>query len=85
MCRAGLASSSKTSPQRAVPTIAAKIQNHPLAFEESFSQKDTRLSYRERGYAIATVDAGSGVIAYASVTDNITNHPTTIVMSRLAP
>ena len=35
-----------------------------------------------RGWAKVTVDSGSGVIAYASVVDNITNDPTTVVMLR---
>ncbi len=35
-----------------------------------------------RGYAKVTVTAGSGVVAHASVVDNLTNDPTTVVMSR---
>ena len=34
----------------------------------------------DRGYAKVTVTAGAGVIASASVIDNITNDPTTIPM-----
>ncbi|MGV8041263.1 MAG: hypothetical protein AB2L07_14740 [Thermoanaerobaculaceae bacterium] len=36
----------------------------------------------QRGWAKVTVTAGSGVYAYASVIDNITNDPTTIPMQR---
>ena len=35
-----------------------------------------------RGYARITVTAGSGVLGFASVIDNLTNDPTTIEMSR---
>ncbi|MBZ5588758.1 MAG: hypothetical protein LAO05_09345 [Acidobacteriia bacterium] len=35
----------------------------------------------DRGYAKVTVQAGSGVFAFASVTDNITNDPTTVTMA----
>ena len=34
----------------------------------------------DRGYAMITVQAGSGVFAFASVIDNITNDPTTVAM-----
>ena len=34
------------------------------------------------GYAKVTVTAGAGVVALASVVDNITNDPTTIAMQR---
>jgi hypothetical protein len=36
----------------------------------------------DRGYAKVTVQAGSGVFAFASVIDNITNDPTTVAMQR---
>lgn len=36
----------------------------------------------QRGYAKVTVIAGAGVVALASVVDNITNDPTTITMQR---
>jgi hypothetical protein len=36
----------------------------------------------DRGYAKVTVTSGSGVVAFASVVDNITNDPTTITMQR---
>ncbi len=36
----------------------------------------------DRGYAKVTVLSGSGIIAYASVADNSSNDPTTIVMQR---
>ena len=35
-----------------------------------------------RGYAKVLVTTGSGVVAFASVADNITNDPTTITMVR---
>ena len=35
-----------------------------------------------KGYARVTVTAGSGVICYASVVDNLTNDPTTVPMLR---
>ena len=36
----------------------------------------------DRGYAKVTITAGSGVIASASVIDNVTNDPTTVQMCR---
>jgi hypothetical protein len=36
----------------------------------------------DRGYAKVTVTSGTGVFAFASVVDNITNDPTTITMQR---
>ena len=36
----------------------------------------------DRGYAKVTVTSGSGVVAFASVVDNVTNDPTTITMQR---
>ena len=36
----------------------------------------------DRGYAKVTVESGSGVFAFASVVDNITNDPTTVAMQR---
>ena len=36
----------------------------------------------DRGYARVTVQAGSGVFAFASVIDNVTNDPTTVAMQR---
>jgi hypothetical protein len=36
----------------------------------------------DRGYAKITVQSGSGVFAFASVIDNITNDPTTVTMQR---
>jgi hypothetical protein len=36
----------------------------------------------DRGYAKITVQTGSGVFAFASVIDNITNDPTTVAMQR---
>jgi hypothetical protein len=36
----------------------------------------------DRGYAKVTVTSGTGVVAFASVVDNITNDPTTITMQR---
>ena len=36
----------------------------------------------DRGYATITVQTGSGVFAFASVIDNITNDPTTVSMQR---
>jgi len=36
----------------------------------------------DRGYAKVTVTSGTGVFAFASVVDNITNDPTTIAMQR---
>jgi hypothetical protein len=36
----------------------------------------------DRGYAKITAQSGSGVFAFASVVDNITNDPTTVVMQR---
>ncbi|MFI5143729.1 MAG: hypothetical protein ACHQHM_06860, partial [Thermoanaerobaculales bacterium] len=40
------------------------------------------LAALDRGYAKVTVTAGAGVIATASVIDNVTNDPTTITMVR---
>jgi hypothetical protein len=39
-------------------------------------------SSMDRGWAKVTVTSGSGVAAFASVIDNITNDPTTVVMHR---
>jgi hypothetical protein len=36
----------------------------------------------DRGYAKVTVQVGSGVFAFASVVDNLTNDPTTVTMQR---
>jgi hypothetical protein len=36
----------------------------------------------DRGYARITVQSGSGVFAFASVVDNLTNDPTTVTMQR---
>ena len=36
----------------------------------------------DRGYAKITVQSGSGVFAFASVVDNLTNDPTTVTMQR---
>jgi flagellar basal body rod protein FlgF len=36
----------------------------------------------DRGYAKVTVTSGAGVVAFASVVDNITNDPTTVTMQR---
>jgi hypothetical protein len=36
----------------------------------------------DRGYAKVTVQSGSGVFAFASVVDNLTNDPTTVAMQR---
>ncbi len=36
----------------------------------------------DRGYARVTVQTGSGVFAFASVIDNVTNDPTTVAMQR---
>ena len=36
----------------------------------------------DRGYARITVQSGSGVVAIASVVDNLTNDPTTVTMQR---
>jgi hypothetical protein len=36
----------------------------------------------DRGYARITVQSGSGVYAFASVIDNVTNDPTTVTMQR---
>ncbi len=36
----------------------------------------------DRGYAKVTIQSGSGVFAFASVMDNLTNDPTTVIMQR---
>ena len=36
----------------------------------------------DRGYARVTVQTGTGVFAFASVIDNLTNDPTTVAMQR---
>jgi PKD repeat protein len=40
------------------------------------------LTTMTRGYAKITVGSGSGVVAFASVVDNLTNDPTTVTMSK---
>ena len=52
-----------------------KQENQPF-------KKRAGLTNMQRGWAKITVTAGSGVYAYASVIDNITNDPTTIPMQR---
>ncbi len=42
----------------------------------------TQLAALDQGYAKVTVTSGSGIIATASVIDNITNDPTTIMMEQ---
>ncbi|MCU0291058.1 MAG: hypothetical protein MUF10_03585, partial [Thermoanaerobaculaceae bacterium] len=39
----------------------------------------------DRGYARITAQSGSGVLGFASVVDNITNDPTTVTLSTVAP
>ena len=43
-----------------------------------------RQSAMDRGYAMVTVGSGTGIVATASVIDNVTNDPTTIAMTTLA-
>ena len=52
-----------------------KQENRPLNIKAA----QTNLS---RGYAKVTVLSGSGIIAYASVVDNLTNDPTMMPMVR---
>ncbi|MEP0775986.1 MAG: SBBP repeat-containing protein [Acidobacteriota bacterium] len=48
-------------------------------FFNNASPQQTNMS---RGYAKITVLSGSGILAYASVIDNVTQDPTTVVMQR---
>jgi len=52
-----------------------KQENRPFAMKAGQANMS-------RGWAKVTVNSGSGVIAYASIVDNITNDPTTVVMIR---
>ncbi|HVN33325.1 MAG TPA: DUF4397 domain-containing protein [Thermoanaerobaculaceae bacterium] len=45
-------------------------------------EKKAGLTAMDRGYAKVTVQAGSGVYAFATVIDNVTNDPTTVAMQR---
>jgi hypothetical protein len=51
-----------------------------LQFQEPFSRIAGRDDL-DAAYASVTVDAGEGVITYASVIDNATNDPTTVPMA----
>ena len=48
---------------------------------QPFYNKATQTAM-DRGYAKITVQSGSGVFAFASVIDNLTNDPTTVAMQR---
>jgi hypothetical protein len=48
---------------------------------EPFKNKAGRTDVN-RGYARVTMQSGSGVFAFASVVDDLTNDPTTVVMQR---
>jgi WD40 repeat protein len=45
-------------------------------------EKKAGVTALDRGYARVTVQSGSGVHAFASVIDNVTNDPTTVTMQR---
>ena len=63
-----------------VPLTAGQWVQTTQPFKNDASQ--TAMS---AGYATVTVQSGSGVFAFASVIDNITNDPTTVAMQESAP
>ncbi len=60
-----------------VPLVAGQWAQATQPFFNIASQ-----TAMDRGYVKITVQAGSGVFAFASVIDNITNDPTTVAMQR---
>lgn len=58
---------------------AGQFKPKTRPFYNSASPQQTNMS---RGYAKVTVLSGSGVVAYASVIDNVTQDPTTMTMQR---
>ena len=61
-----------------------QVSLNPGQFKQEsrpFSSKGKQ-SNMSRGYAKVTVLSGSGVVAYASVIDNVTQDPTTVAMQR---
>ena len=58
---------------------AGQFKQKTRPFYNNASPQQTNMS---RGYAKVTVLSGSGVVAYASVIDNVTQDPTTMTMQR---
>ena len=61
-----------------VPLAAGEWKQETQPFRNRAGQ-----TAMDRGYAKVTVQSGSGVFAFASVVDNITNDPTTVTMMTL--
>ena len=69
--------------------VGAKLADYTVSLPARRSAQETqpylnkaRQPAMDRGYARVTVQAGSGVFAFASVIDNLTNDPTTVAMQR---
>jgi len=60
-----------------VPLAAGRWAQETQPFKNKAGQ-----TAMDRGYAKITVQSGSGVFAFASVVDNLTNDPTTVAMLR---
>ena len=60
-----------------VPLAAGRWAQETQPFKNKAGQ-----TAMDRGYAKITVQSGSGVFAFASVVDNLTNDPTTVAMQR---
>ncbi len=69
--------------------IGAKLADYTVSLPAGQWAQETqpylnkaRQTGMDRGYARVTVQSGSGVFAFASVIDNLTNDPTTVAMQR---
>ena len=67
----------------------AKATEYPVTLNPGDRTQETQLflnkagqTAMDRGYAKVTVQSGSGVFAFASLIDDITNDPTTVTMQR---
>jgi hypothetical protein len=58
---------------------AGQFRQKTRPFYNNASPQQTNMS---RGYAKVTVLSGGGILAYASVIDNVTQDPTTVIMQR---
>jgi len=64
--------------------LAARRRTLPPMTRIQFQEPFSRIAGRDdidEGYATVTVEAGNGVVAFASVIDNATNDPTTVPMA----
>ncbi len=75
-------SSSTTGPGRKLGDYPVTLAAGQWAQETQPFLNKARQTAMDRGYAKITVQSGSGVFAFASVIDNITNDPTLVTMQR---